>query len=230
MLLYPGLKEQIAGYLHYLYKLGLMPWASGNVSIRIRKAEDHADRILIKASGIPYYQVRWGYGPAGYGLVVVLDMDGNHVEDGKQPRPSVDTPIHLSIYRRRPDVMAIVHTHSTYATAFAALGLSIPCLTTIQADIFGGDILCGSAFLDDHDSVAAAIATATASCPAMLLRNHGVFTVGGNIEEAARAAVLVEEVAKVGFLARQAGLAEPLHSETVVRLHKQYQEGYGQKG
>jgi len=214
-------KVQVATHLRYLYELGLMPWSSGNISIRTK------DHILIKASGIPYHKVNWEQYPPRYNkLVVILDMDGNTIEENS-PKPSVDTPIHLGVYHRRSDITAIVHTHSIYATAFAAMGLSIRCLTTMQADVFGGDIPC-SAFLDDHDSIAAAIATATIHCPATLLRRHGVFTVGKSIEEAVRGAVLVEEVAKVGFLARQMGLAEPLSGETVSRLHKRYQEGYGQ--
>jgi len=220
--MYSRLKIEIATNLRHLYELGLMPWSSGNISIREK------DYILIKASGIPYHKVSWSQTPQRYNkLVVALDMDGNSVEDGGL-KPSVDTPIHLGIYRRRPDIRAIVHTHSTYATAFAAMGSPIPCLTTMQADIFGGDIYCGAAFLDDCDSVAAAIVATTLHCPAMLLKRHGVFTVGNGIEEAVKAAVLVEEVAKIGFLARQARLSEPLSGKVIARLHERYQEEYGQ--
>lgn len=203
--------------LRFLYERGLVQWSDGNLSVRHHIGE----RIVIKPSGVPY--------DSGFFIpdnMVIVDMDG--YATGERYKPSVDTPIHLGVYKRRPDVKAIVHTHSTYATAFAAAGQPIPPVVTMAADVFGGSIPCSGIFRADHEDIASVIAVATMYGPAMLLLGHGVFTVGKSVEEAVKAAVMVEEVAKVAFLARQLGQTKPLPADVVADLHKRYQEGYGQ--
>ena len=208
------IKSIVARHLRLLHVYGLVQWSSGNISARC------GDQIVIKPSGIPYHS-----GDLMWSDMVIVSMDG---KPSGSRKPSVDTPIHLGVYRRRPDVNAIVHTHSTYATAFAAAGECIPVITTMAADVFGGAIPCGEGLLTDQGDIASAIVWATTRSPAMLLQAHGVFTVGKTVAEAVKAAVLVEEVAKVAFLARQLGHVKPLPADVVAELHKRYKEGYGQ--
>jgi L-ribulose-5-phosphate 4-epimerase len=197
-------RRQVSDSLILLYRYGLVQWSSGNISARC------GDRIIIKPSGVPYH-----YNGLSPDSLVAVDMKGAWIA---RIKPSVDTPIHLGVYKRRPDVNAIVHTHSTYATAFAVAGECIPPVSTMAADVFGGPIPCSGIFLTDHD-IASVIAVATMHRPAMLLKGHGVFTVGESV---------VEEVAKVTHLARQRGWTEPLPAGRVQELHRRYQEGYGQ--
>jgi L-ribulose-5-phosphate 4-epimerase len=193
----------------------LVAWTSGNVSTR----DPESGLIAIKPSGVRYEDLTAE-------SMVVLDLDGA-VVDGNH-KPSSDTASHLYIYRHRPDVNGVVHTHSRYATAFAAVGRSIPVYLTAQADEFGGEIPCaGFAFIGD-DSIGALVVDGIGRSPAILLKNHGVFTVGPSAEAAVKAAVMVEDIAATAWTALQIGTPDVLDADAVERLHRRYTTDYGQ--
>lgn len=189
---------------------------SGNVSGR--NAE--TGYIVIKPSGVSFEALT----PEN---MSVVDLDGNVIES--QLAPSVDTPTHLVIYRARPDVNGIVHTHSNYATSFAALGQPIPAVLTAIADEFGGPIPCGPYCQIGEEQIGEAVVEHIGNCPAIILQNHGVFTIGPTPQAALKAAVMVEDVAKTVHLAMLKGKPIPIPEEEVRRGHKRYTDKYGQK-
>jgi L-ribulose-5-phosphate 4-epimerase len=158
--------------------------------------------------------------------MVVLDLDGNLIEG--ELKPSSDTASHLYIYRHRPDVGGIVHTHSPYATAFAAVGRPIPVCLTAMADEFGGPIPCGDFALIGSEAIGKVVVEAIGTSPAILLKQHGVFTVGTTPEAAVKAAVMTEDVAKTVWLAMQIGQVASISAEDVASLHDRYSNVYGQ--
>ena len=193
----------------------LVVWTGGNVSVR----DPETGLVAIKPSGVRYDDLT----PES---MVVLDLDGAIVEGAN--KPSSDTASHLYIYRHRPDVNGVVHTHSRYATAFAAVGQSIPVYLTAQADEFGGEIPCGGfAFIGD-EAIGAVVVESIGRSPAVLLKNHGVFTIGPSAEAAVKAAVMVEDIAATVFMALQLGQPDVLSDEAVARLHERYTNVYGQ--
>jgi L-ribulose-5-phosphate 4-epimerase len=196
---------------------GLVAWTSGNVSARVPGAE----LMVIKPSGI-------GYDDLTPESMVVCDLDGNPVGDGYSP--SSDTATHAYIYRHMPEVGGIVHTHSTYATAWAALGEPIPCVITAMADEFGGEIPVGPFALIGSDEIGrGVVATLTGHrSPAVLMQSHGVFTIGPSARDAVKAAIMCEDVARTVHAARLLGDPEPLPQDQVDALHKRYKEQYGQ--
>jgi L-ribulose-5-phosphate 4-epimerase len=149
------------------------------------------------------------------------------VIDG-QYKPSSDTASHLVIYRHRPDVNGVVHTHSNYATAFAALGQPIPVYLTAQADEFGGPIPCGGFALIGGEEIGKIAVETMGSSSAVLLKNHGVFTVGPTGEAALKAAVMVEDIARTTWLALQLGKPDVIPSDKIEKLYGRYQHDYGQ--
>jgi L-ribulose-5-phosphate 4-epimerase len=194
---------------------GLVAWTSGNVSGR----DPESRRIVIKPSGVAYEELS----PAD---LVVLDEVGSVVEGTL--RPSSDTLSHLVIYREMPAVHGVVHTHSTFATAFAAVGRAIPpCLTAI-ADEFGGEIPCGDYAPVGGEEIGRAVVDGIGSSPAILLRNHGVFAVGPSVEAAVKTAVMVEDVARTVFHALQLGTPIELPSDEIARARRRYLAEYGQ--
>ena len=194
---------------------GLVVWTGGNVSLR----DPASGLVAIKPSGIRYEDLT----PES---MVVLDLDGAVVEGTLNP--SSDTASHLYIYRHRPDVNGVVHTHSRYATAFAAVGRSIPVYLTAQADEFGGEIPCAGFAMIGDEEIGAQVVETIGQSPAVLLRNHGVFTVGPTAAAAVKAAVMVEDIAATVFAALQLGLPDVLPSDVVERLHRRYTSVYGQ--
>jgi L-ribulose-5-phosphate 4-epimerase len=196
---------------------GLVAWTSGNVSARV----PGADLMVIKPSGI-------GYDDLTPESMVVCDFDGNTVGDGYSP--SSDTATHAYIYRHMPEVGGVVHTHSTYATAWAALGEPIPCVITAMADEFGGEIPVGPFALIGSDEIGrGVVATLTGHrSPAVLMQSHGVFTIGPSARDAVKAAIMCEDVARTVHAARQLGTPVPLPQDQVDALHKRYKEQYGQ--
>jgi L-ribulose-5-phosphate 4-epimerase len=193
----------------------LVVWTGGNVSAR----DPDTGLVAIKPSGVRYEDLTAS-------SMVVLDPDGTVVEGSF--RPSSDTASHLYVYRHRPDVHGVVHTHSRYATAFAAVGRPIPVYLTAQADEFGGPIPCaGFAFVGD-DSIGQLVVDGIGESPAILLKSHGVFTVGGSAEAAVKTAVMVEEIAATVWAALQIGTPEVLDDDVVERLHRRYTTIYGQ--
>jgi len=198
-----------------LPKNGLVTWTSGNVSGRDRET----GYVIIKPSGVLFEDLT----PAD---LIVVDLDGGLIE-GKL-KPSVDTATHLYVYRHRPDVGGIVHTHSPYATAFAALGRPIPVYLTAMADEFGGPIPVGAYAQIGGEAIGAEIVRAIGDSPAILMKNHGVFTVGPTPTAATKAAVMVEDVARTVHLALQLGQPEEIPADEVARAYRQYMEKYGQ--
>ena len=198
-----------------LPKNNLVVWTSGNVSAR----DPDTGWVMIKPSGVSYDELKPEH-------MVILDLDGNRIEGDL--KPSSDTESHLYIYRHRPDVNGIVHTHSPYATAFAALGLPIPVYLTAIADEFGGPIPCGGFALIGGDQIGKQVVEQIGNSPAILLKNHGIFTVGPKVEAAVKAAVMVEYVAHTVWLALQLGKPKEIPPEEVAKLHKRYIQAYGQ--
>ncbi len=194
---------------------GLVAGTSGNASGR----DPESRRIVIKPSGVAYEELS----PAD---LVVLDEVGSVVEGTL--RPSSDTLSHLVIYREMPAVHGVVHTHSTFATAFAAVGRPIPpCLTAI-ADEFGGAIPCGGYAPVGWEEIGLAVVDGIGSSPAILLRNHGVFAVGPSVEAAVKTAVMVEDAARTVFHALQLGTPIELSSDEIARARRRYLADYGQ--
>jgi L-ribulose-5-phosphate 4-epimerase len=209
------LKEELLQLHLELPKNNLVVWTGGNVSAR----DSGTGLVVIKASGIRYDEMRLEH-------MVVMDMDGNRVEG--EYKPSSDVFSHLYIYKHRADVGGIVHTHSRYATAFAVLGKPIPCVLTAMADEFGGPIPCGGFALIGDEAIGKVVVESIGGSPAVLLKNHGVFTIGKNARDAVKAAVMVEDVARTVYYAMQLGETIPIPKEMVARLHKRYMEDYGQ--
>jgi len=194
---------------------GLVTWTSGNVSIR----DPETGYVAIKSSGTKFPDLTAE-------SMVVVDLEGN-VIDG-QYKPSSDTASHMVIYRHRPDVNGVVHTHSNYATAFAALGQPIPVYLTAQADEFGGPIPCGGFALIGGEEIGKIAVETMGSSSAVLLKNHGVFTVGPTGEAALKAAVMVEDIARTTWLALQLGKPDVIPSDKIEKLYGRYQHDYGQ--
>lgn len=193
----------------------LVTWTSGNVSLLDRET----GYVVIKPSGVRYEALC----PED---MVVVDLDGKIVEG--QLKPSSDTASHLYIYRHRSDVGGIVHTHSPYATAFAAVNRPIPVYLTAQADEFGGAIPCGGFALIGGEEIGKVVVESIGTSPAVLLKSHGVFTIGKTAESAVKAAVMVEDVARTVWLALQLGQPEEIAPEDVAKLHHRYEHVYGQ--
>ena len=209
------LKVELVELHRELPKHNLVVWTGGNVSARDPKT----GLVVIKASGIRYEEMRTQH-------MVVVDIDGNIVEG--EYKPSSDLYSHLYIYKHRPDVNGVVHTHSVYATAFAAVNKPIPVVLTAIADEFGGPIPCGGFALIGDDAIGKVVINSIGKSPAVLLKNHGVFTIGKNAMSAVKAAVMTEDNAKTVWLAMQIGKPDVIPQEDVDKLHQRYTNVYGQ--
>jgi len=214
--LFERLREEVCQLHMELPKNNLVMWSGGNVSAR----DPQTGYMVIKPSGLKYEALR----PEN---MVVVDPDGKIVEG--QHKPSSDTASHLYIYRHRPDVNGVVHTHSRYATAFAAVGRPIPVYLTAMGDEFGGPIPCGDFALIGGEAIGKIVVRSIGDSPAILLKNHGVFTVGPTAEAAVKAAVMVEDVAATVWLALQIGQPAEIAPGDVAKLHDRYMNVYGQK-
>ncbi len=209
------LKEELVQLHLELPKNHLVVWTGGNVSAR----DVETGLVVIKASGIRYEEMCPEH-------MIVVDMDGNIVEGNY--KPSSDVYSHLYIYKHRPDVGGVVHTHSRYATAFAAVGREIPCVLTGMGDEFGGPIPCGGFALIGDDAIGKVVVEAIGRSPAILLKNHGVFTIGKNALAAVKAAVMTEDCAATVWMAMQISTPEAIPQADVDRLHDRYMNVYGQ--
>ena len=202
-----------------LVRSNLVAWTSGNVSARVPGSE----LMVIKPSGVKY-------GELTPDSMVVLTLGGVVVDGGLAP--SSDTATHAHVYRAMPDVGGVVHTHSPYATAWAARGEAIPCSITAMADEFGGDIPLGPFARIGGDEIGKGIVATLSGhrSRAVLMRSHGVFTIGGTADAAVKAAVMCEDVAKTIHLARTLGPAPRLEQADIDALHERYRTSYGQEG
>lgn len=211
------LREQVCWGNQMLPRAGLVTMHSGNVS-----ALDVArGSVLIKPSGVDYETLT----PAE--IVEVEIETGETRSTGLLP--SVDLPHHLFIYRNLQGVRAIVHTHSNYATAFAAVGKPIPVCLTAIADEFGGEIPCAPYVDNQGDHIGEAILQHRTQAPAILLGCHGVFAWGDSVRAAIKAAIMIEDVARTVWYALQIGEPQPLPAAEVAKWHGRYQGGgYGQ--
>ncbi|WP_106400980.1 L-ribulose-5-phosphate 4-epimerase [Actinocorallia populi] len=211
------LRQELADLHGALVEAALVVWTAGNVSARAG-----GGHFLIKPSGVPY-------GDLTPESMVLCDLDGNPVE-GQQLKPSSDVFAHAYVYRHRPDIGGVVHTHSTYATAWAARNEPIPCVLTAMADEFGGEIPVGPFALIGGEDIGKGIVETLEShrSPAVLMRNHGVFTIGDTPRSAVKAAVMCEDVARTVHLSRQLGEPFPMEQPDIDRLYDRYQNAYGQ--
>ena len=213
-----SLREEVARLHGELVRYGLVVWTAGNVSARV----PGADLLVIKPSGVSYDDLR----PDN---MIVCDLEGRVVEG--EHRPSSDTAAHAYVYRHLPEVGGVVHTHSTYGVAWAARREPVPCVTTMQADEFGGEIPIGPFALIGDDSIGRGIVETLrgSRSPAVLMANHGPFTVGRTAKDAVKAAVMCEDVCRSVHIARQLGEPVPVPAADVDALYDRYQNVYGQR-
>jgi L-ribulose-5-phosphate 4-epimerase len=209
------IRKELVTLNQALFENGLVVWTGGNVSIR----DPETGLVAIKPSGVMFPDLT----PES---MVVLDLDGNRMEGSLDP--SSDTASHLYIYRHRKDVNGVVHTHSNYATAFAANNIPIPAVLTAIGDEFGGPIPCGGFALIGGEQIGKVVVDSIGSSPAVLLKNHGVFTIGKSGRAALKAAVMVEDVAKTVWLAMQVGNPHVISDEDLKKLNDRYLNIYGQ--
>jgi L-ribulose-5-phosphate 4-epimerase len=205
-----------------LVRYGLVVWTAGNISGRV----PGTSYFVIKPSGVEYDELT----PAN---MILCDLDGNVVGggEGAELSPSSDTAAHAYVYRHMPEVGGVVHTHSTYATAWAARGEAIPCAITGMADEFGGEIPVGPFAVIGDDTIGRGIVSTLRGhrSKAILMKNHGVFTIGKDAKAAVKAAVMCEDVARTVHVARQGGDVAPIEPGIVSQLFDRYQNVYGQR-
>ena len=215
-------RERVARLHAELPANGLVVWTAGNVSERVPGAE----LFVIKPSGVRYSELS----PDN---MTVCTLEGEKIDDGTPASlsPSSDTAAVAYVFRHMPEVGGVVHTHSTYATAFAALHRPIPCVLTMMGDEFGGEVPVGPFAIIGDDSIGRGIVETLRSSrsPAVLMANHGPFTVGKNAEAAVKAAVMVEEVARTVATAQLLGDPVPVAQEHIDALYQRYQNVYGQR-
>ena len=212
------LRAEVCALHEQLTRYQLVVWTAGNVSARV----PGQDLLVIKPSGVSYDDLT----PAN---MVVCDLQGRVVEG--EHAPSSDTEAQAYVYREMPPVGGVVHTHSTYATAWAARGEAVPCVLTMGADEFGGEIPVGPFAIIGDDSIDRGIVETLRDnrSPAVLMRNHGVFTIGPTARAAVKAAVMCEDVARTVHISRQLGEPLVIDQQHVDALFDRYQNVYGQR-
>ncbi|MFF0415453.1 L-ribulose-5-phosphate 4-epimerase [Kitasatospora sp. NPDC004745] len=212
-----AIRRQVSDLHQELVRYNLVVWTAGNVSARV----PGADLLVIKPSGVSYDDLS----PQN---MIVCDLDGNVVEGAHAP--SSDTAAHAYVYRHLPEVGGVVHTHSSYACAWAARGEAVPCVLTAMADEFGAEIPVGPFALIGDDSIGRGIVDTLRGhrSPAVLMQNHGVFTIGKDARAAVKAAVMCEDVARTVHLSRQLGEPLPIAQADIDSLNFRYQNVYGQ--
>ncbi|MFE9425611.1 L-ribulose-5-phosphate 4-epimerase [Kitasatospora sp. NPDC006697] len=213
-----AIRRQVSDLHQELVRYGLVVWTAGNVSARV----PGEDLLVIKPSGVSYDELT----PEN---MILCDLDGNVVEGGHSP--SSDTAAHAYVYRHLPEVGGVVHTHSTYACAWAARGEAVPCVLTAMADEFGAEIPIGPFALIGDDSIGRGIVETLKGhrSPAVLMKSHGVFTIGKDAKAAVKAAVMCEDVARTVHISRQLGDPLPIAQADIDSLNFRYQNVYGQR-
>jgi L-ribulose-5-phosphate 4-epimerase len=216
-----SVRQDVAALHAELVRYGLVVWTGGNVSGRV----PGADLFVIKPSGVSYDELT----PENQ---ILCDLDGNVIEGtpGSERSPSSDTAAHAYVYRHMPDVGGVVHTHSTYAVAWAARGEAIPCVITAMADEFGGEIPVGPFAIIGDDSIGRGIVDTLTGhrSRGVLMKSHGPFTIGKDAKDAVKAAVMLEDVARTVHISRQLGAPAGIQSEHIDSLFDRYQNVYGQ--
>jgi L-ribulose-5-phosphate 4-epimerase len=212
------LRERVCALHAELVRYGLVSWTAGNVSGRV----PGEDLMVIKPSGVSYDDLT----PE---TMVVCSLDGTVIEGDHSP--SSDTASHAHVYRELADVGGVVHTHSTYASAWAARGEEIPCVLTAMADEFGGPIPVGPFALIGGSEIGEGIVQTLRGrrSKAVLMRNHGVFSIGSDARDAVKAAVMCEDVARTVHISRQLGEPLAIAPDAVDALYERYQNVYGQR-
>jgi L-ribulose-5-phosphate 4-epimerase len=213
-----ALRREVCALHAELPRNELVVWTAGNISARVPDRE----LLVIKPSGVSYDELT----PE---TMVLIDFEGRLVEG--EHSPSSDTAAHAYVYKHLPRVNGQVHTHSTYATAWAARGEAIPCVLTMMGDEFGGEIPIGPFALIGDDSIGRGIVDTLQDhrSTAVLMQNHGVFTIGKSAKAAVKSAVLCEEVARTVHISRQLGTPIPIATSDIDALYERYQNAYGQK-
>ena len=217
------IRAEVAQLHDELVRYGLVVWTGGNVSGRV----PGTDYFVIKPSGVSYDDLT----PDN---MILCDLDGRVVPGtpGSDRSPSSDTAAHAYVYREMPEIGGVVHTHSSYAVAWATRGEEIPCVITGMADEFGGPIPVGPFAIIGDDSIGRGIVETLRGhrSRAVLMQNHGPFTIGVTAKDAVKAAVMCEDAARTVHLARQAGPLIPIPQDQIDQLYARYQNVYGQSG
>lgn len=216
MLLLKELRQSVIDTALKAQKEKLIPLTMGNFSARDRET----GYMCITPSGMEYDKLT----PAD---VVVMDVEGKVIEGER--KPSIETPLHCAVYRRRSDVLGVSHTHSVFATAWAACNENIPVVVAELAALIGGPVECAVYKPMGSLELAETAAIRLKDRHAILLANHGVLAVGQDIETAFANSVVVEEGAKIAFYARQIGVMRLIPEEECKALRKNTLEKYGQK-
>ncbi len=213
-----ALREEVCYANKMLPVAGLVTMDSGNAS----GYDPDSDLLVIKPSGMDYEAI------TPENLVAVRVSTGEVLTEGI--RPSVDLPHHLFLYRNMPDVRGVIHTHSNYATAFAAVGRPVPLVLTAIADEFGAEMRCMAYTDNEGEHIGETILKFENRAPSILLGNHGVFAWGKSPKSALKAAVMTEDVAKTVWLAMQIGTPKEIPAEEAEKWYDRYHNRYGQPG
>jgi len=217
-MLYEQLRAQVCELNKDLQRYGLVAWTAGNVSARV----PGENAFIIKPSGVIYENL-------SAENMVVCDINGNVIEG--ELSPSSDTATHAYIYRSMPEVHGVVHTHSNFASAWAAAHRSIPCALTAMADEFGGDIPLGPFALIGGEEIGKGVVETlhNSRSTAVIMANHGVFTIGKSATSAVKSAVMCEDVAKTMFYAQGLAPINKISQTDINSLYHRYQNVYGQR-
>ena len=211
-----ALREEVCWANKMLPECGLVTMHSGNAS----GIDRESGVLVIKPSGMDYDKIT----PEN---LVAVELETGRVIDSTL-RPSVDLPHHIFLYKHLPELGGVIHTHSNYATAFAAVHLPVPLVLTAIADEFGCEIPCAPYVDNEGEHIGEAILKYRNRAPAILMGNHGVFAWGSSAKSALKAAVMTEDVAKTVHLAKQIGSPIPIPPEEAEKWYDRYHNRYGQ--
>ena len=210
-------RQQLYAAVIEMERRGLVAGSSGNASIRLAPV-DEGERYLVTPAGLPYEQMT----PDD-----LVEVDGNIEPVSGEGIPSTESALHLAIYRRRPDIGGVIHTHSLYASVSAVVGKPIPPIVDEMVVYLGGPVEVAEYGFPGTEELADAATDALGDRRAVLLRNHGMCAVGETIETALRNAVLVERVAQIYAFARVAGGATQVPGDAVEAERAVYMMRYG---